>query len=37
MILAKLTDDLVPKYRKLFAFAAQLKAGKILYLHNIAM
>ncbi|XP_031349660.1 solute carrier family 12 member 4 isoform X3 [Photinus pyralis] len=28
LILAKLTDDLVPKYRKLFAFAAQLKAGK---------
>ncbi|XP_020289560.1 solute carrier family 12 member 4 isoform X2 [Pseudomyrmex gracilis] len=28
LILAKLTDDLVPKYRKLFAFANQLKAGK---------
>lgn len=28
LILAKLTDDLVPKYRKIFAFAAQLKAGK---------
>lgn len=28
LILAKLTADLVPKYRKLFAFAAQLKAGK---------
>ncbi|XP_069675639.1 solute carrier family 12 member 4 isoform X2 [Periplaneta americana] len=28
LILAKLTSDLVPKYRKLFAFAAQLKAGK---------
>ncbi|XP_012540461.1 solute carrier family 12 member 5 isoform X3 [Monomorium pharaonis] len=28
LILAKLTDDLVPKYRKLFAFASQLKAGK---------
>lgn len=29
LILAKLTSDLVPKYRKLFAFAAQLKAGKV--------
>ncbi|XP_012150143.1 solute carrier family 12 member kcc isoform X3 [Megachile rotundata] len=28
LILAKLTDDLVPKYRKMFAFASQLKAGK---------
>uniref|UniRef100_A0A6M2DW34 Putative amino acid transporter n=1 Tax=Xenopsylla cheopis TaxID=163159 RepID=A0A6M2DW34_XENCH len=28
LILAKLTPELVPKYRKLFAFAAQLKAGK---------
>lgn len=28
LILAKLTDDLVPKYRKLFTFASQLKAGK---------
>ncbi|XP_025993316.1 solute carrier family 12 member 4 isoform X2 [Solenopsis invicta] len=28
LVLAKLTDDLVPKYRKLFAFASQLKAGK---------
>ncbi|XP_049831713.1 solute carrier family 12 member 6 isoform X1 [Schistocerca gregaria] len=28
LILSKLTEDLVPKYRKLFAFAAQLKAGK---------
>ncbi|XP_077275994.1 solute carrier family 12 member kcc isoform X2 [Temnothorax americanus] len=28
LILAKLTDDLVPKYRKLFAFTSQLKAGK---------
>ncbi|KAH0949118.1 hypothetical protein HN011_009988, partial [Eciton burchellii] len=28
LILAKLTDDLAPKYRKLFAFASQLKAGK---------
>lgn len=28
LILAKLNDDLVPKYRKLFAFANQLKAGK---------
>ncbi|XP_070149293.1 solute carrier family 12 member 4 isoform X1 [Polyergus mexicanus] len=28
LILAKLTDDLVPKYRKLFAFTNQLKAGK---------
>lgn len=28
MILAKPTDENVPKYRKLFSFAAQLKAGK---------
>ncbi|XP_022914772.1 solute carrier family 12 member 4 isoform X3 [Onthophagus taurus] len=28
LILVKLTPDLVPKYRKLFAFASQLKAGK---------
>lgn len=28
LILAKPTSDLVPKYRKLFAFASQLKAGK---------
>ncbi|XP_044257294.1 solute carrier family 12 member 4 isoform X3 [Tribolium madens] len=28
LILVKLTTDLVPKYRKLFAFASQLKAGK---------
>jgi potassium/chloride transporter 4/5/6 len=28
LILVKLTSDLVPKYRKLFAFASQLKAGK---------
>ncbi|CAH1153516.1 unnamed protein product [Phaedon cochleariae] len=28
LILVKLTSDLLPKYRKLFAFAAQLKAGK---------
>ncbi|XP_035732735.1 solute carrier family 12 member 6-like isoform X6 [Vespa mandarinia] len=28
LILAKLTDNLAPKYRKLFAFASQLKAGK---------
>ncbi|XP_032686936.1 solute carrier family 12 member 6 isoform X1 [Odontomachus brunneus] len=28
LILSKLTEDLVPKYRKLFAFASQLKAGK---------
>lgn len=28
LILVKLNDDLVPKYRKLFAFASQLKAGK---------
>lgn len=29
LILVKLTSDLVPKYRKLFAFASQLKAGKL--------
>ncbi|XP_008208470.1 solute carrier family 12 member 4 isoform X2 [Nasonia vitripennis] len=28
LILAKLTDDLVPKYRKMFAFVSQLKASK---------
>lgn len=28
LILVKLTTDLVPKYRKLFSFASQLKAGK---------
>lgn len=28
VILAKLTKDLVPKYKKLFTFASQLKAGK---------
>lgn len=28
LILVKLTSDYVPKYRKLFAFASQLKAGK---------
>ncbi|KAK9751887.1 Amino acid permease [Popillia japonica] len=28
LILVKLTGDLVPKYRKLFSFASQLKAGK---------
>ncbi|XP_023245325.1 solute carrier family 12 member 6 [Copidosoma floridanum] len=28
LILSKLTEDLVPKYRKLFAFVSQLKAGK---------
>lgn len=28
LILCKLTEDLTPKYRKLFSFAAQLKAGK---------
>lgn len=28
LILVKLTTDLIPKYRKLFAFASQLKAGK---------
>lgn len=28
MILAKPTDENVPKYRKLFSFASQLKAGK---------
>lgn len=28
MILAKPTDENLPKYRKLFAFASQLKAGK---------
>lgn len=28
MILVKPTDENLPKYRKLFSFAAQLKAGK---------
>lgn len=28
LILCKLNDDLVPKYRKMFAFVSQLKAGK---------
>ncbi|XP_046661258.1 solute carrier family 12 member 4 [Homalodisca vitripennis] len=28
LILAKLTSDLVPKYKKLFTFTSQLKAGK---------
>lgn len=28
MICAKPTDDNLPKYRKLFSFASQLKAGK---------
>lgn len=28
MILAKLNEDFQPKYRKLLAFASQLKAGK---------
>lgn len=28
LILTKLNDDLTPKYRKLFSFAHQLKAGK---------
>lgn len=28
LILVKLTSDLLPKYRKLFCFASQLKAGK---------
>ncbi|KAF6217197.1 hypothetical protein GE061_001551 [Apolygus lucorum] len=28
MILSKLTDDYMPKYRKIFTFASQLKAGK---------
>ncbi|XP_068218674.1 solute carrier family 12 member 4 isoform X2 [Palaemon carinicauda] len=28
LILSKLTKDLVPKYKKLFTFASQLKAGK---------
>ena len=27
-MLAKLNDDFQPKYRKLFSFASQLKAGK---------
>ena len=28
LLLVKMTDDLVPKYRKLFAFVSQLKASK---------
>ncbi|XP_011496527.1 PREDICTED: solute carrier family 12 member 4 [Ceratosolen solmsi marchali] len=28
LILAKITDDLAPKYRKMFAFVSQLKASK---------
>lgn len=28
LILSKLNEDLTPKYRKLFSFAHQLKAGK---------
>lgn len=28
LVLAKLTDDFLPKYRKIFAFTSQLKAGK---------
>ncbi|KAL1114973.1 hypothetical protein AAG570_007796 [Ranatra chinensis] len=28
IILSKLTDDYLPKYRKIFTFASQLKAGK---------
>lgn len=36
LILAKLTSDLVPKYRKLFTFAAQLKAG-MLFVYHIPM
>lgn len=32
LILVKLTSDLLPKYRKLFSFAAQLKAG--MYFEN---
>ncbi|XP_075215520.1 solute carrier family 12 member kcc isoform X2 [Lycorma delicatula] len=28
LLLAKLTSDFIPKYRKLFTFASQLKAGK---------
>lgn len=29
LLLVKLTDGLVPKYKKLFSFASQLKAGEI--------
>ncbi|XP_039276024.1 solute carrier family 12 member 4 [Nilaparvata lugens] len=29
LLLAKLTSELVPKYRKMFTFTSQLKAGKI--------
>ncbi|TDG40461.1 hypothetical protein AWZ03_013123 [Drosophila navojoa] len=28
LVLAKLNDNLIPKYRKIFSFATQLKAGK---------
>lgn len=28
LVLVKLNDDLMPKYRKMFAFVSQLKAGK---------
>lgn len=28
LVLAKLNDDLKPKYRKMLSFASQLKAGK---------
>ena len=28
LVLSKLNDNLMPKYRKMFAFATQLKAGK---------
>lgn len=28
LVLIKLNDDLMPKYRKMFAFVSQLKAGK---------
>jgi solute carrier family 12 (potassium/chloride transporter), member 4/6 len=28
LVLCKLNDDLMPKYRKMFAFVSQLKAGK---------
>lgn len=28
LVLVKLNDDLMPKYRKIFAFVSQLKAGK---------
>lgn len=32
LILTKLTDELTPKYKKLFTFAAQLKAGMYIVL-----